>query len=186
MDCDFLIVGAGMAGASAGYELASRGRVILLERESQPGYHSTGRSAAMYIESYGNAPVRAITSAGRAFFEKPPAGFATAPLLSPRGVLLLARKDQLAKLEHEYAELSRESPNFRRLTKREALAFFPLVNPDYVEAGLLDPDAMDMDVHTIHQGFLKGLAARGGRGGCSAEGIAAERQGGRRQVTTPA
>ncbi len=186
MECDFLIVGAGIAGASAGYELAARGRVILLERESQPGYHSTGRSAAMYIESYGNAPVRAITAASRAFLEHPPAGFADSPLLSPRGVLYLARKDQMAKLEREYAELKKDAPGLRRLAKKEALALFPLIHFDYVEAALFDADAMDMDVHAVHQGFLKGLKARGGQVVTSAELTAAERKGGLWHVRTPA
>ena len=45
--CDFLVIGAGMAGASAAFELAEVGRVIVLEREEAPGYHSTGRSAAI-------------------------------------------------------------------------------------------------------------------------------------------
>ena len=186
MECDFLIVGAGIAGASVGYELAAHGKVIVLERESQPGYHSTGRSAAMYIESYGNAPVRAITAAGRSFFEHPPAGFAEVPLLKPRGVLYLARKDQRARLEHEYAELEKEAPGLKLLTKQEALALFPLLNPDYVEAAFLDGDAMDMDVHAIHQGFLKGLRARGGRVATSAEVTAAECSGSAWQVRTPA
>ncbi|MEE9210871.1 MAG: FAD-dependent oxidoreductase, partial [Kiloniellales bacterium] len=60
-DFDFIVIGAGIAGASAGYERAAGGRVALLERESQPGYHATGRSAAQYIQSYGNATVRALT-----------------------------------------------------------------------------------------------------------------------------
>ena len=186
MECDFLIVGAGMAGASAGYELAAHGRTVILEREEQPGYHSTGRSAAMYIESYGNAPVRAITAAGRAFFLAPPAGFTASPLLSPRGVLLVARKDQLAALEAEYEAVSRDTPGIKRLGKAETLALFPLLRPDYTAAGLLDPDAMDMDVHAIHQGFLKGLRARGGKVVTSAEVLSGERKSGLWQVRTPA
>jgi D-arginine dehydrogenase len=186
VDCDFLIVGAGIAGASAGYELAGRGKVIVLERESQPGYHSTGRSAAMYIESYGNAPVRAITSAGRGFFEKPPAGFSDTPLLSPRAILYLARADQRAALAHEYAELSKDVAGLRRLAKREALGLFPLLNPDYVDEALLDPDAMDIDVNALHQGFLKGLRARGGRVVTSAEVQEVVRKGDRWHVASPA
>ena len=65
---DYLIVGAGMAGASAGYWLAPHGKVLLLEREAQPGYHATGRSAAHFMECYGSAQVRALTRASRAFF----------------------------------------------------------------------------------------------------------------------
>ena len=69
---DFLIIGAGIAGASVAYFLAPHGRVTLLERESQPGYHSTGRSAALYLASYGTPQVRALTLASRAFFASPP------------------------------------------------------------------------------------------------------------------
>src|SRR5215217_7703320 len=85
---DFLIIGAGIAAASIGYALSSRGSVVLLERESQPGYHSTGRSAALFIESYGTPQVRALTRASRAFLERPPDGFTDGPILSPRGVLM--------------------------------------------------------------------------------------------------
>ena len=79
-DCDFLIVGAGIAGASIGHFLAPHGRTVVLERESQPGYHSTGRSAALFMESYGTPQVRALTRASRAFLEAPPAGFADGPI----------------------------------------------------------------------------------------------------------
>ena len=51
---DVVIIGAGMAGASLAWALAPQRRVLLLERESQPGYHSTGRSAATLHSSYGN------------------------------------------------------------------------------------------------------------------------------------
>jgi len=186
MDCDFLIVGAGMAGASAGYELAARGRVILLEREDQPGYHSTGRSAAMFIESYGNAPARAITAASRAFLENPPAGFSDSPLLSPRGALYIARPDQRDALAHSYTELSKDAPGLERVGREGALARFPLLDPDYVADAFLDADAMDMDVHAIHQGFLKGLRAKGGRVVTSAEVTAARYARRVWQVETPA
>ncbi|MEY2713133.1 MAG: hypothetical protein RL005_1355, partial [Planctomycetota bacterium] len=86
---DVIILGAGMAGASLAAELAPHCLVALVEREDQPGRHATGRSAAMFFESYGNATVRALTRASRAFFDKPPQGFAEAPLLSPRCALFV-------------------------------------------------------------------------------------------------
>src|SRR5947208_11405287 len=86
---DFLVVGGGVAGASAGYFLAGHGRVTLLEMESAPGYHSTGRSAALFSEYFGNAVVRALTAGSRSFLAGPPPGFAEVPLLAPRGVLAL-------------------------------------------------------------------------------------------------
>ena len=64
-ECDYLIVGSGIAGASAAYHLVHHGKVILLERESQPGYHSTGRSAAVFAESYGPRLMRVMTVAVR-------------------------------------------------------------------------------------------------------------------------
>ena len=83
--CDVLIIGAGIAGASLAWRLSRAGRsVLLLEREAQPGTHSTGRSAAMFMESYGPPGVRALTRASRAFYLNPPAGFADQPLLHPR------------------------------------------------------------------------------------------------------
>ena len=99
VQADFLIIGGGIAGASIAYFLAPHGRVTLLERESQPGYHTTGRSAAMFIESYGTPQVRALTMASRAFFEHPPAGFTEQPILSPRGALIIARPGQEELLE---------------------------------------------------------------------------------------
>jgi D-arginine dehydrogenase len=69
---DFIIIGGGIAGASTGYWLAPHGRVIVLERESHPGYHSTGRSAALYSAAYGTPQVRALTQASRDFFDAPP------------------------------------------------------------------------------------------------------------------
>src|SRR5690348_11374002 len=101
---DFVIVGSGMAGAGAAYELADRAQVLLLERESAHGHHTTGRSAALYIETYGNAVIRSLTRASRAFFEAPPEGFCTYPLLTPRGCLYIARPDQAAALDAMAAE----------------------------------------------------------------------------------
>ncbi|RMD63062.1 MAG: FAD-binding oxidoreductase, partial [Alphaproteobacteria bacterium] len=161
--CDFLIIGAGIAGASAGYELAAHGRVIVLEREDQPGYHSTGRSAAVYSESYGNRVVRAITSAGRAFFEAPPAGFAEGPLLSPRGFLFIARTDQRDSLDTLLGDAEATAAPVHPLDAAAARALVPILDPGYVAAAAAEPAAMDMDVHAIHQGFLRGLRARGGR-----------------------
>src|SRR5215469_14557515 len=85
---DFLVLGGGMAGASAGYFLAGSGKVLLLEMEDALGYHSTGRSAALFSEYYGGPAVRALTAASRSFFTAPPAGFGES-LVRARPVLAL-------------------------------------------------------------------------------------------------
>ena len=88
-----MIVGADIPGASVAYHLAAHGKVLLLEMEENPGYHSTGRSAALYAESYGNRTIRALTTASGDFFKNPPSGFTEHPLINPRGVLMLAREN---------------------------------------------------------------------------------------------
>lgn len=159
---DVVIVGAGIAGASLAFELAADCRVILLEREERPGYHSTGRSAAMLIASYGTEAVRALTRASRPFFEASPEGFTATPLLSARGYLHIAREDQRDQLDALQAEIAAFVPSLRRLSADEVAEVAPLVDAAYPAAGLLEPDAMAIDDASLHQGYLRGLARRGG------------------------
>ena len=166
---DFLVVGAGIAAASAGFFLAPHGRVLLLERESQPGYHSTGRSAALFMESYGTAQVRALTLASRAFFENPPAGFADHPLLSPRGAMMVATAEQRAEMLAHWEVLRSISPTGRLLDAKEARSLTPVLRPEQLLGGVYEPDASDMDVHAIHQGFLRGIRRAGGAIAADAE-----------------
>jgi D-arginine dehydrogenase len=183
---DFLILGAGMAGAAAGYFLAERGRVLILEREDAPGYHSTGRSAALYTETYGNEAIRALTVASGRFFRAPPAGFAEVPLLRPRGVLMVAPAADEARFEAALALGRRFQPQLRQLTRAQALALCPVLREDWLGHAFLEPDAMDMDVHAIHLGFLAGMRARGGRLLTGAGARAITRGGGLWQVETAA
>ncbi|MEM8949262.1 MAG: FAD-binding oxidoreductase [Pseudomonadota bacterium] len=160
---DVVVAGAGIAGASLAYELAAEQRVLLLEREERPGYHSSGRSAAMLIASYGTDAVRGLTKAGRSFFEHPPEGFSDKPLLSKRGYLHIARESQLSRLDAFELEIRPHVPSLRRLSGAEVVEAAPLVDPAYPAAGLLEPDAMAIDDAALHQGYLRGFARRGGQ-----------------------
>jgi D-arginine dehydrogenase len=177
MSDDVLIVGAGIAAASLGYFLAPHARVTLLERESQPGYHSTGRSAALFLASYGTDQVRALTLASRAFLDAPPAGFSDVPILSPRGALFAATPEQAELLEEHCALLARMSPLSRRLSRDETAAMVPVLRPELLLGGALEPDASDIDVHALHQGYLRGLRRQGGQVVCDAEVTHIERHG---------
>ena len=161
-DSDFIVIGGGIAGASAGYFLAAEGRVTVLEMESRPGYHTTGRSAALYTEAYGNAIIRALTTGGRPFFNDPPDGFSDHPILTPRGALFIGRADQTAALDATAEDASRLVDGIRRLDGAAARDIVPALKADYVSGAVFEPDAMDIDVHALHQGFLRGLKARGG------------------------
>ena len=159
---DIAVIGGGIAGASVAWRLAGQRRVVLIERESQCGYHTTGRSAALFMESYGPPGVRALTRASRTFFEQPPAGFAEVPLLGPRGVLHLAFEGQEADLARARTELAPGCPQLQVLDAAAALALAPCLRRDRVIGALLDPEAQDMDVDAIHQGFLRGFRQGGG------------------------
>jgi D-arginine dehydrogenase len=169
--CDIAIVGAGIAGAAAAYftlQAAPQARVLLLEREAQPGLHSTGRSAAMFEESYGPAPVRALTRASRRFLQQPPPGFAEVPLLRPRGALFVAAADRLAPLRTLLDTLRAEGVAAEWLATDAAQAMCPALRPEAVAAAVLDPGAADIDVHALHQGFLRNARAAGARLQCGA------------------
>jgi D-arginine dehydrogenase len=159
---DAAIVGAGIAGASLAWRLAGHLGVIVLEREDQPGYHSTGRSAAMFMESYGPPGVRALTRASRAFYEQPPAGFADTALLQPRGALYLAGPGQQAQLDQLREELALTCARVEVLDAAAVLKRVPLLRSEQVGGALYDPDAQDIDVHALHQGFLRGMRRQGG------------------------
>jgi D-arginine dehydrogenase len=183
---DFLILGAGIAGASIGYFLAPHGRCLMLERENQPGYHSTGRSAAQFIATYGTPQVRALSRASEPFFQHPPADFASAPLLHPRGLLTFAGDADLPMLEDAWAVLQQTTTTGRWLTSEEACALVPVLRPEMVRAAILEPDSFDMDVDAIHQGYLRGFKRAGGELVTGAEVVGIERGGGVWRVTTSA
>jgi D-arginine dehydrogenase len=169
MQADYIIIGAGIAGASIAYWLAPHASVIIVERESQPGYHSTGRSAALYMESYGPPQVRALTCASRAFFDRPPPGFTDHPLLAPRGALMFATQDQLAQLDQHEAIVRSVSDKVERLDADQACRRVPVLRREQVAAAVYEADAADIDVHALHQGFLRGARAAGAKLVCDAE-----------------
>lgn len=159
---DIAVIGGGMAGAAVAANLAAHARVLVLERESQPGYHATGRSAALFSEIYGNAPIRALTRASRDFFYTPPQSFTDVSLVSPRGALYIANAEQLDALD-AFASLPDVASGTRRITSAEAQALSSSLRDGYVAAALYEPDACDLDVHALHQGYLRQLRDNHGK-----------------------
>ena len=158
---DFAIVGAGIAGASLAFRLAPQASVLLLEAEIQPGLHSTGRSAAMFMESYGPPQVRALTRASRGFYESPPPGFAEVPLVGPRGALYAAWQGQEAELDRLHAELQATGTVVERLDAAATLARVPVLRREGLLGAVWEADALDIDVDALHQGLLRGARRAG-------------------------
>ncbi|HSG80493.1 MAG TPA: FAD-binding oxidoreductase [Acidimicrobiia bacterium] len=160
-----VVVGGGIAGASAGMFLAEAGvDVVLLEQEIVCGHHTTGRSAALFTEAYAQPALRRLAIGSRRFLEHPPDEFADAPIVSPLGGLLFAaRDDQQRALDREYRLAAEHVPSVRLVDREEALSLCPVLDPDVITGGYLEPDAMNIDVHALHQGYLGRLRRHDGR-----------------------
>ena len=159
-EVDFIVIGAGIAGASVAAHLAEHGRVVLLEAEQHAGYHSTGRSAALFSQIYGNAVIRALSRASRSFLFDPPSGFSPSPLVRPRDTLYVARADQLDALTRFRTDADVCAGTIE-LTADEAHARVPVFRPGYLAAALLEQGSADIDVDALHQGFLRVARSRG-------------------------
>ena len=160
--CDFAVIGGGIAGASAAHALQARGPTVLLERESVPGYHTTGRSAAFVVESYGSAVVQRLTSGGRSFLEKPPEGFSDHPLVEPCPVIWIARPDQTQRLDSAQQRWRNADTSIQALEIAEAERICPVLRPGYAARALIEPGALSIDVAGLLDAFLRGFRARGG------------------------
>lgn len=158
---DTLIVGAGIAGASLAYRLPSHTSRLILEQESQPGYHSTGRSAATFITTYGTPTIRALTVASQSFYTCPPEGFVDSDILLPRPVLYIATPAAHEQLLQAYQDFQKQGLNVRLLEPAEAIELVPCLRQDTLAAAMLEPTAADMDVHGLHQGFLRAAQRQG-------------------------
>lgn len=162
---DIAIIGAGIAGTTVAARLVDQARVVLLESESQPAYHTTGRSAALFLRSYGPAPIRALTRASEAFFQSPLLDFratSAESLLTERSALTIATEDKLAQLEAMRASLS-EYPEVRMLDAEQTRAIAPYLRPDFAAAGLLEPTPWEIDVHRLMELHLTHYRSNGGR-----------------------
>jgi D-arginine dehydrogenase len=152
------VVGGGIAGVSIAYELAAEARVVLFETETQLAHHTTGRSAAMYLQSYGNRAVRALTVASEPDFGRLQEVLATPPLLRPQPQLWIADAEARPRLE---ALLESGGP-LRALSAKEAGALCPALRHELLVGAALDLSAREIEVMALHQGYVRGLAARRG------------------------
>lgn len=158
---DVVVIGAGIAGTSIAAHLAEHCSVCLIEMERQPGFHSTGRSAAVFAAFYGNEAIRSLTRASRGFFTKPPRDFTSVDLLKPRSALITARGGQAEAFEHLVAA-ARETDRCEAISVAEALALCPIMRPEELTAAAQLTDLSDIDVNELHQYFLRMFKTHGG------------------------
>ena len=155
---DVIVIGGGIAGISAAAELARDMSVLVLEAESQPGYHATGRSAAIFIRNYGNDTLRALNAASAPVLEGPE-GISDRSILSPRGEMLVADESELAALEAYAAG----AVGLERLSPEQAVELVPILRPERIAGALIEWDAQDIDVDRMLAGYASLLKRRGGQ-----------------------
>ncbi|MFT5390190.1 MAG: D-arginine dehydrogenase [Gammaproteobacteria bacterium] len=181
---DVIIVGAGAVGAALAYRLAPHRRVLILERETQPGYHSTGRSAAHYTDTIGGVEVQALSEETRRFIENPPEGFTDSPLLIKRAVLVLVGHDTGERHFDEQGLAHVMGRILFPIDFEQCLEHCPVLRADKVARGIWEPEAGDMDVHAIHTGYLRQARRAGAELVCDAQVLAMERHEGVWQLET--
>lgn len=154
---DVVVIGAGMAGASAGYEISDHASVVMLEAEGEMPVHTTGRSAAMLIAGYGSPVVQSLTAASKADFDRLETVLETAPLTIPRPVIYIAEPDVADQLDRLL-----DLPGVEEISVEAALEFFPALVPSVLERAAHGHGGTDLDVMALYDGYVRGLKHRGG------------------------
>lgn len=182
--CEFLVIGAGIAGAGVAYNLAQHASVILIDMEAQAGYHTTGRSAAFYAETYGGPKLQPLTTASKQFLAKPPEGFSDVPVLTKLGAIHIYSPDQKKSAEAAFTQMSAELPSVKLLSRKEVLSRAPYLQAECVAGGIDDPECGNLDVAALHQGYLRAAKKAGAEAVYEAGLEAAEFKGGEWFVKT--
>lgn len=161
---DTIIIGGGIAGMSIAYGLCENQRILVLERESNLGYHSTGRSAAVYAASYksSNSAINALTRASRAMFKNPPDGFSENSLYRERGLIYIAHKERLSDLAKFYDSIRATSDGIEWLDRDAIVEKFPLLKDAYTVSAVYDPNVFDIDVNELSEGYRRNYLKSGG------------------------
>lgn len=184
---DIAIIGAGIAGASLGYALITRApgiRLLILEAEEQPGYHTTGRSAAFYAETYGGPAVQPLTSASKAFFHSPPRGFCETAIMSPRGALHIRHADAPGTLSALEAEFAAGGVAHQRLGPEGIVKLVPRIRAQWAQTAIWEPGCADIDVAGLHQAYLRAARRAGASLVTNARVLSMQRSRGRWLITT--
>lgn len=159
---DVVVIGGGIAGTALAAHLAHHKRVIVVEMEDQPGYHSTGRSAAVFAEVYGNDIIRSLTRASRDFFFHPHADFSEERLVVPRQIMVVGRAEQQAAFD-AFVEQELPAPDLELIDAGAALARCPALRAEGLLGAIVSTGSADIEVHALHQGYIRQLKKSGGQ-----------------------
>lgn len=184
-DFDVAIVGAGIAGASLAAELSEHCSVLLLEAEEFPGYHSTGRSAAFWSETYGGPAIQPLTTASRAFLDEPPVAFNDRSFLAPRGALHIGTSYDRLAADVMLADFQSSGVRLDQLESNQTAQFLTGLRKGW-NIALWEPDCCDIDVSALHQSYLRSARRSGCKVCCKARVQTLDYKDGRWRIDTSA
>jgi len=150
---DVVVIGGGIAGVSAAAQVSTSHSVVLIEQENELAYHTTSRSAAIYVENEGGPVFHRLSTASKPFFDTSPGS--ETPLVTPMPVLKIGNAAMAADLEAEVREARLVTPAIEFLEGTDLTELCPVLNPEAVAAGMLEPTAGSIDVMGVHQLFLR-------------------------------
>jgi D-arginine dehydrogenase len=179
---DCIVIGAGIAGATAAAHLSADHKVALIEAEEAAGYHTSGRSAALWVANGGPEHERMLAQESFNFLSNPPPGFAETPILAERPVAFAVPEAQLADL---HAILSTRR-NIREIPIARLREMIPALRPGYAAAAALETGNYDIDVHVLLHGYLRLARSRGAEVALRRRSQRIERQAGLWRVQTTA
>lgn len=171
---DVLIVGAGIGGASLAASLAPYRSVLLIEAETMPGYHATGRSAAFWHETYGGPAIQPLSKASFELLRDPSRDFSERGFLSPRAAFNLGRRDEARVVDEFTADFAAKGVDIRRMSGAEVARIVPGIRPDWSEAAY-EGACSDIDVGALHAAFLRAAKRAGAQLATSAPLTSARR-----------
>jgi D-arginine dehydrogenase len=185
---EVVIVGSGIAGASLAYFLSQRGvtDVLVVEREAHPGYHSTGRSAAVLVEWDPIPAVQELKTQGAAFLRKPPPRFSEQRLLEPSGILVTFQEPLWSAVRQLIPSLVERGTAARLLTQREVIERITVMSAEHLDGGVWLAEDGHIDVHELLWSYLRHAGSKGvqRRCGLAVRGVRVERGRCRAVITT--
>lgn len=176
---EVIIVGCGIAGASLAYFLSKRGLtdIVILEREEQPGYHSTGRSAAVLVELDFIPSVLQLTILAADFLRNPPDGFSQSRLLERSGIMAMFQGSDWSMIEEVAPAFRQMGVSLDLLTPSQVVEKIPVVSDDHFDGAVFLPEDGHIDVHELLWSYIRHARHEGVELRCGVEvrGIRVER-----------